>query len=120
MDDDRNIQDDDMEPAIGNENLNKAQDIFGEDVFTKDKGDAAENTQRINIKGDNQFEPKSLREADANAQMVVQSEIPERLLVKQKLNAKTMNEVLTNAYTTEVEDDVKIASEFIYMRMREL
>lgn len=31
-----------------------------------------------------------------------------------------MNEVLTNAYTTEVEDDVKIASEFIYMRMREL
>jgi len=31
-----------------------------------------------------------------------------------------VNEVLTNAYTTEVEDDVKIASEFIYQRIREL
>jgi len=45
--------------------------------------------------------------------MITQSEIPERLLMKYKLNAKTVNDVLTNAYTTEVEDDLKIASEFI-------
>jgi len=42
-----------MERAIGNENLNKAFEIFGEDVFTKDKGEVHEVNNRVNIKGDN-------------------------------------------------------------------
>lgn len=109
-----------MERAIGNENLNKAFEIFGEDVFTKDKGEVHEVNNRVNIKGDNQFEPKSLREADSFAQLVVQSEIPERILLKYTLKAKTQSEVHNNAYLTEVEEDVKIAADFIYNRMRDL
>jgi len=51
---------------------------------------------------------------------VVQSEIPERILLKYTLKAKTQSEVHNNAYLTEVEEDVKIAADFIYNRMRDL
>ena len=74
--------------------------------FKKEKSDD-DDEHEVNIKGDNQFEPKSLREADSFAQLVVLSEIPERILLKYNLKANTQSELLNNAHMTEFEEDVR-------------